>query len=51
LKAANRAGARFAVIIGEEELAAQQAAVRSLEDSHQTLVALAELPSWLKERS
>jgi histidyl-tRNA synthetase len=50
LKAAHRVGARYAVIIGDEELAAQQAAVRSLEDSTQTLVNLSNLPGWLKER-
>ena len=50
LKAADRIGATFAIILGEDEIKAGQAAVRSLADSQQTQVALAQLPGWLKER-
>jgi histidyl-tRNA synthetase len=50
LKAADRIGAIFAIILGEDEIKAGQATVRSLADSQQTQVALAQLPGWLKER-
>jgi histidyl-tRNA synthetase len=50
LKAADRIGAVFAIILGEDEVKAGQATVRSLADSQQTQVALAQLPGWLKER-
>jgi histidyl-tRNA synthetase len=50
LKAANRAGASFALILGEDEVKAAQATVRNMIDSRQIRVDLAELPAWLKER-
>lgn len=50
LKAANRAGASFALILGEDEVKAGQATVRNMIDSRQVRVDLAELPVWLKER-
>jgi len=50
LKAANRTDAAFAIILGEDEIKAQQATVRNMEDSRQTAVNLAELAGWLKER-
>lgn len=50
LKAANRAEAAYAVILGEDEIKAGQATVRALSDSQQTTVALAQLPAWLAER-
>jgi histidyl-tRNA synthetase len=50
LKAANRAEAEFAIILGEDEVQAGQATIRNLRDSQQTAVPLAELVSWLKER-
>lgn len=50
LKAADRIGAAFAIILGEDEIKAGQATVRSLADSQQAQVALAQLPGWLKER-
>jgi histidyl-tRNA synthetase len=50
LKAADRIGAAFAIILGEDEIKAGQATVRSLADSQQTQVALAQLSGWLKER-
>ena len=43
LKMADRAGARFAVIIGEQELAAGTVTVRRMADGCQTAVALTEL--------
>jgi histidyl-tRNA synthetase len=50
LKAADRIGAAFVIILGEDEIKAGQATIRSLVDSQQTQVALAQLPGWLKER-
>lgn len=50
LKAASRSEAAFAVILGEEELNAGQATVRTLSDSQQFTVDLAQLPGWLLER-
>jgi histidyl-tRNA synthetase len=50
LKAANRAQADFSIILGEDEIKAGQATVRTLSDSRQTLVDLALLPDWIKER-
>ncbi len=48
-KRADRSGARFAVILGESEVAAGQVAVKSLraDDVEQTKVAMDELPGWL----
>lgn len=50
LKAANRAVARFTIILGDNEVEAGQATVRNMEDSRQVKVDLADLPGWLKER-
>ena len=46
-KAADRAGARYAVIIGEDELAAGTATVRSLADTVQEQVPLAAVVAHL----
>jgi len=50
LKAANRAGTSFALILGEDEVKANQATVRNMIDSRQVRVDLAKLAAWLKER-
>lgn len=50
LKAADRVQAAFALILGEDEVKAGVATVRSLADSQQAQVELAQLPGWLKER-
>jgi histidyl-tRNA synthetase len=50
LKAANRANADFAIILGEDEVTSGQATVRNMVDSQQTLVELSSLVDWLKER-
>lgn len=50
LKAANRAKAAFAVILGEDEVKAGQATVRDMSNSQQTRVVLADLPAWLRQR-
>lgn len=50
LKAAHRAEARFAVILGDDEVAANQATVRNMEDSRQEKVDLPGLAAWLKSR-
>ncbi len=50
LKAANRMNALYSVILGEDEVQAGQAAVRSLKDSQQETVALAQLVGWLSRQ-
>jgi histidyl-tRNA synthetase len=50
LKAANRSGAQFTLILGEDELAAKKITVRNLANSQQSSVALIDLQAWLKER-
>ncbi len=50
LREAGKRAARYAVILGEEELAAGKAAVRDMAAGEQSDVALAELVDWLKAR-
>ena len=50
LKAANRIAARYAIILGDDEIEAGQAQIRSMADSRQVLVDLSEVSGWLKER-
>ncbi|MHB0875332.1 MAG: histidine--tRNA ligase [Anaerolineae bacterium] len=50
LKAADRAGARYAVIIGEDELMKGVATVRSLFGAGQDAVPLTDLVGWLQAR-
>lgn len=50
LKAADRAGAEFSIIVGDDEIKAGQATVRTLSDSRQTAVKLDQLTDWIKER-
>lgn len=50
LKAADRQGVRYVVILGEGELAAGQVAVRSLADATQQTVARDDLIPWLRSR-
>ena len=50
LKAANRINAAYAIILGDDEVAANQATVRDMESSQQEAVSLTELVEWLKER-
>lgn len=50
LKAADRTGARFAIILGENELKANQVVIRDMDNSEQTGVDLEEVISWLQER-
>jgi histidyl-tRNA synthetase len=47
MKAASRSGARFAVIVGEEELAAERVTLRDLETGEQSAVGLTHLPERL----
>ena len=47
LKAANRLQAQTTVILGEEELAKEQAVVRKMEEGLQEVVPLGELVSYL----
>ena len=51
LREADKRGARFAVIIGEEELARGLAAVRDMHAGTQTEVGLPELTRWLQEQT
>jgi len=48
MKAADRSGARVALILGEDELRADSVTVRRLADSSQDLVAVAELAEMLR---
>jgi histidyl-tRNA synthetase len=50
MKAASRSGARWAVILGDEELAAGQATVRDLSGGEQASVELAELEARLRAK-
>jgi histidyl-tRNA synthetase len=47
LKMADRAGARYAAILGEQELAEGMITLRRMEDGHQEQVKLSEVGSWL----
>jgi histidyl-tRNA synthetase len=47
LRMADRAGSRFAVLIGEREAAAGEATVRTLEDGSQQTVPLTDVPQWI----
>jgi histidyl-tRNA synthetase len=49
LKAANRNQAKFAVILGENEVKAGQATVRNMHNGQQMAVSLTDLVGWLKE--
>jgi histidyl-tRNA synthetase len=50
LKSADRLNVAYAVILGEDEVKAGQATVRTLSDSQQSQVNLADLPDWLTQR-
>jgi histidyl-tRNA synthetase len=50
LREAGKRGARYAVILGEEELKAGKAAVRDMQAGEQVDVELADLVGWLKAR-
>ncbi len=50
LKRADRSGAKMALILGEKELQAGQAAVKPLRvDGEQTLIGLADLPAYIRK--
>ncbi|HEU5298627.1 MAG TPA: His/Gly/Thr/Pro-type tRNA ligase C-terminal domain-containing protein, partial [bacterium] len=50
MKSADRLGARYAVILGEQELAASKAGVRDMRTGEQADVALTEVARYLGER-
>jgi histidyl-tRNA synthetase len=50
LREAGKRGARYAVILGENELASGEAAVRDMRAGEQTSVPLARLVAWLEAR-
>ena len=47
LKMADRAGARYAAILGEQELAEGMVTLRRMEDGHQEQVKISEIEPWL----
>jgi len=51
MKSADRFGARFAVIIGDQEMAARRAGVRDMRTGDQADVAFTEVPDYLRERA
>jgi histidyl-tRNA synthetase len=50
LKQADRSGARFAAIIGTDELSQNSAMLRDLQSGDQQLVAVGDISEWVKER-
>jgi len=50
LKTADRIKAKYAIILGEDEIKAGQATIRTMADSQQTAVKLDQVVAWLKER-
>ncbi|HXF81865.1 MAG TPA: histidine--tRNA ligase [bacterium] len=50
MKSADRLGARFAVIVGEVELAAGRAGVRDMRRGEQIEIAIADVPAYLRDR-
>jgi histidyl-tRNA synthetase len=50
MREANSHGARFVLIVGEEELANGMVTAKPLDGGEQTQVSLAEVASWLQER-
>ena len=50
LKAADRIRASFAVLLGEDEVNAKQAAIRNMNDGQQTRVELTDVVDWFRER-
>ncbi len=51
MREANRRGVRYAVILGEDELAREMATVRDMEAGDQTEVPLGELTAWFQART
>jgi histidyl-tRNA synthetase len=51
LKLAAKHGARFVVLLGEDELKRGEVAVKELATGQQAAVAIAELPGWLRART
>lgn len=50
MKRADKVNARFAIIVGEQELEAQKTMVKSLLDGHQEEVAVADLTTYLESK-
>lgn len=50
MKSADRLGARFAVILGEQEVTAHRAGVRDMRTGEQVDVGLDEVPAYLRDR-
>ncbi len=50
MKYANKIGAKYAVVLGDEEIAQQRVTVKEMETGEQTTVALQELQKFLEQR-
>ncbi|MBI4831284.1 MAG: histidine--tRNA ligase [Candidatus Lindowbacteria bacterium] len=50
MKLANKSGVRFAIILGEAELAQRSARLREMASGEESVVPLADLASWLEAR-
>jgi len=50
MKQADRAGARYTLILGEDELAAGEVTVRDMAAAEQQQVAMTEIAEWLRQR-
>jgi histidyl-tRNA synthetase len=50
MRQADRSGAPFAAIIGEQEVADGEVTMRRMADGEQERVKLAEVPGWLRSR-
>jgi len=50
LRTANKSGAAFALILGEEEVRAGQVVVRDMAKGEQRTVALEEVVAWLRSQ-
>jgi len=50
MRLANRSGARYAILLGETELATATATVKDLASHEQTAVPQAELTAWIRQR-
>jgi histidyl-tRNA synthetase len=51
LRMADRAGARFALILGEQEVAEGTVTVRRMEDGHQERVPATDVPTWISAQA
>ena len=50
-KKADRAGARFTLVLGEEEVRADAVTIKDMQSQQQVRIATKDVPSWLKQNS